>query len=197
MGIDNNYTLYFCQLLFVNHKLLFFHKFVIEKQIIMRLVKIIVYTLILFTNNLLFSQATVQHWMLNSQSVSNEAVGNLYVYQSVGQLTVTNTGSVQDFLQQGFQQSNWGTIISQNSNNYTTVIFPNPFTDFLSIRFSTIPSKNLTCEIYDLQGRLVFSQQVEGAGNLIQLDLRKLVQSQFLLRIKGENYVYSQMIIKK
>lgn len=163
----------------------------------MKLVKIIVYTLILFTNNFLFSQTTVQRWMINSQSISNEAVGNLYVYQSIGQLTVTNTGIAKDFIQQGFQQSNWVNIIAQNTKNDQAIVYPNPFVDYITISFSPNSAKNMLCEIYDLQGRIVFSQQVEITNNIIQLDLRKLPQSQLLLRIKGENYMYSQMIIKK
>lgn len=163
----------------------------------MRLLKIILYFSVFLNSSLLFSQVTVSHWMMGAQGSSQENKGNYYVYQSIGQITVTNTGTAKDFVQQGFQQSNWGSIIAQNTDTLNTNIYPNPFTDFVSVKFSSSPGKTVTCEVYDLQGRLVLAQKAEILNNSLRLDFRKLINSQFLLRIVGENYVYSQMIIKK
>lgn len=164
----------------------------------MKPLKIIFYLLFLFSFSLHYSQAKVHHWMMGAQGKSSTLSNGVTVYQSVGQQTVTNTGSAKDFVQQGFQQSYWKNIISKNnSKNIVTQLFPNPFVDFLTITFSSSPGKIITCEIYDLQGRLVFNEKIENTNNQIKLNLKKLINTQFLLRILGDKLVYSHMIIKK
>lgn len=163
----------------------------------MKIIKIIVYILIFCQSSTLFSQATVHHWMIGAQGANSELSNGYSVYQSVGQQTVTNTGTAKDFVQQGFQQSYWKSIIAQNTTEVSTNVYPNPFVDYISIKFSRSPGKVVECKIYDLQGRLVYSEKVENINNLIKLDLRKLINTQFLLRIIGDNFVHSKMIIKK
>lgn len=165
----------------------------------MRIVKIITYIFVFHTSQFLFSQATVHHWMIGAQGKSTELANGYNVYQSVGQQTVTNTGTAKDFVQQGFQQSYWKSIISQNTSPdvISTDVFPNPFSDFVSIKFSKSPGKLIECKIYDLQGRLVYTEKFENTNNFIKLDLRTLINTQFLLRITGDNFVHSKMIIKK
>lgn len=165
----------------------------------MKIIKIISYILFFHISQTLYSQATVHHWMIGSQGISTELANGYSVYQSVGQQTVTNTGTAKDFVQQGFQQSYWKSIISQNTSAaiISAQVYPNPFTDFISIKFSKSPGKVVECKIYDLGGRLVFSEKMENTNNLIKLDLRNLINTQFLLRILGDNFVHSVMIIKK
>lgn len=163
----------------------------------MKFLKIFIYILILHFTQFGFSQATIHHSMIGSQGVNAELANGYKVYQSIGQQTVTNTGTAKEFVQQGFQQSYWKSIIAQNKDISTTQIYPNPFKDFISIKFSKSPGKTVQCNIYDLQGRLIFSERLENTNNLIKLDLRKLINTQFLIRIIGDNLVYSKMIIKE
>jgi hypothetical protein len=163
----------------------------------MKLLKIFVYILALHFTQFLFSQAAIHHSMIGSQGANAELANGYAVYQSVGQQTVTNTGTAKDFVQQGFQQSYWKSIIAQNKDLSTTQIYPNPFKDIISIKFSKSPGKTVACNIYDLQGRLIFSERLENTNNLIKLDLRKLINTQYLIRIIGDNLVYSKMIIKE
>lgn len=81
----------------------------------MKFLKIFIYILILHFTQFGFSQATIHHSMIGSQGVNAELSNGYKVYQSIGQQTVTNTGTSKEFLQQGFQQSYWKSIISRNT----------------------------------------------------------------------------------
>lgn len=145
-----------------------------------------------------FSQATVHHWMLGANGNTTVLSNGYTINQSIGQQSVVNNGVVKEFVQQGFQQSYWSKIIKndQQKSMVTAQVYPNPFKDFITIKFSQSPGKILECKVYDLQGRVVYSKNIENVNNMITIDLRLLVQSQFLIRVIGDQIIYSAKIIK-
>ncbi len=79
---------------------------------------------------------------------------NEVLYYRVKQADFNNT----------FEYSN---IVSVCLNNqiamYNPILYPNPFSDKIVLRFDTAPSKETSIEIYDLYGTLLFTHKVEAS----------------------------------
>ena len=63
------------------------------------------------------------------------------------------------------------------------IIYPNPVSDFLNIKFEKSLTGKLKVEIINLQGKLIMSQNLEGKT----LDVSQLNLGIYLLKIKDEN----------
>jgi hypothetical protein len=71
--------------------------------------------------------------MISSQGATLKNRSGLVVTQTVGQASITGTFSNSLInISQGFQQSNWDSIIFQNNTPQTNInIYPNPFKDVI------------------------------------------------------------------
>ena len=94
------------------------------------------------------------------------------VRYTVGQQSVTGTSSNGYVVQQGFQQSNWGKILEQNTISITTMVYPNPFVNEINFSFSISPGEKISAFVFDVLGRLVYSEDVKNENNSIKIALR-------------------------
>jgi hypothetical protein len=152
----------------------------------------------LFSFSTIYSQE-LHHQMLSSQGTSKELSNGIYVSQTIGQQSVignyTNDGKTYG---QGYQQSVWSKYISTNSNNtITTVTYPNPFVSTINFQFSQAINEPISFSVFDIRGRLIFSQEKQASGNILTIDLPNLASSNYLVRLSSPNYTYYTQILKQ
>ena len=152
----------------------------------------------LFSFSTLYSQE-LHHQMLSAQGSSKELSNGIYVSQTIGQQSVignyTKDGKTYG---QGYQQSVWSKYISTNTNNtITTVTYPNPFVSTINFQFSQAIKEPISVSVFDIRGRLIFSQEKQASGNILTLDMPQLASSNYLVRLSTPNYTYYTQILKQ
>ena len=145
-----------------------------------------------------FSQ-DLHHQMLSSQGTSKTLPNGIFVSQTIGQQSVignyTKDGKTYC---QGYQQSVWSKYIRTTSNNaITTVTYPNPFVSTINFQFSQAIKEPIFVSVFDIHGRLIFSQEKQASGNILIIDLPNLASSNYLVRLSSPNYTYYTQILKQ
>ncbi len=64
-------------------------------------------------------------------------------------------------------------------------VFPNPVADDLSIRWEVAINRGITVELFDMNGRLLQSRNIDGATKAATLNTSALPAGVYLLRIDG------------
>lgn len=152
--------------------------------------------MLLSVGNVVYGQQ-LHHEMLSSQGGSSVTSSGYLVRYTVGQQSVTGTSTTGYVVQQGFQQSNWGRILSQNTISVVTTVYPNPFVDLVKFSFSSSPGSTIDVLVFDILGRLVHSESVQNDSNLISLDLKNLSSAEYLVKLSSGSYIHSAKIIKQ
>ena len=145
----------------------------------------------------ILSAQQLHHEMTSAQGGTVTTANGQLVRYTVGQQSVTGTSSNGYVVQQGFQQSNWGKILEQNTISIATIVFPNPFVNEVNFSFSTSPGDKISAYVFDVLGRLVYSEDVKNENNSIKLSLLHLSTSEYLVKLSSDNFVHSAKIIKK
>ncbi|WMW78344.1 T9SS type A sorting domain-containing protein [Flavobacterium sp. 20NA77.7] len=158
--------------------------------------RIFIIVMLLSVGNVVYGQQ-LHHEMLSSQGGSSVTSSGYLVRYTVGQQSVTGTSTTGYVVQQGFQQSNWGRILSQNTISVVTTVYPNPFVDLVKFSFSSSPGSTIDVLVFDILGRLVHSESVQNDSNLISLDLKKLSSAEYLVKLSSGSYIHSAKIIKQ
>lgn len=146
--------------------------------------------------NLSFAQ-NLHHQMISCQggNSSNTSIGN--VSFTVGQQSVIGTITDGFTVQQGFQQSNWGKIMQQNTISLNTTVYPNPFIDLVNFSFSKSPGEEINVIVFDILGRLVYSDILNNKDNLISVNLNKLSSAEYIIKLTSNSYIFSTKILKQ
>jgi hypothetical protein len=152
--------------------------------------------LIIFGCEILSAQQ-LHHEMTSAQGGTVTTANGQLVRYTVGQQSVTGTSSNGYVVQQGFQQSNWGKILEQNTISIATIVFPNPFVNEVNFSFSTSPGDKISAYVFDVLGRLVYSEDVKNENNSIKLNLLHLSTAEYLVKLSSDKFVHSAKIIKK
>jgi hypothetical protein len=157
------------------------------------------FVMLFITSGALFAQATVRSTVgVNGNSTTTNFSGKQYiVQQSVGQASVIGNHTIQDFtVLQGFIQPPI-TIegATDEDNSLQAVIYPNPFSNFIRVRFSEETDAPLSVTLYDIAGRVVFSKEMASARE-IQLDLNFLSSASYLIYISQANKQFTATLIK-
>lgn len=139
---------------------------------------------------------SLHHDMLSSQGGTVTASNGVVVRYSVGQQTVAGSSTAGVQVQQGFQQNNWNVILSKNVVHITTTVYPNPFVNEVNFAFSEIVEKELDVLVYDILGRIVYSNQVVVKDKILTLDLRQIASAEYLIKLSKGEFVYYSKIIK-
>ena len=152
--------------------------------------------LIIFGCEILSAQQ-LHHEMTSAQGGTVTTANGQLVRYTVGQQSVTGTSSNGYVVQQGFQQSNWGKILEQNTISIATIVFPNPFVNEVNFSFSTSPGDKISAYVFDVLGRLVYCEDVKNENNSIKLNLLHLSTAEYLVKLSSDKFVHSAKIIKK
>lgn len=67
-------------------------------------------------------------------------------------------------------------------------VYPNPASDKVSVKFNFNESKTSTLEVFDLSGRMVYSESIatEVGENIVELDLSSLSSGTYFLKLENE-----------
>jgi hypothetical protein len=121
------------------------------------------------------------------------------VSYTIGQtFYITNTGtngSVAEGVQQPFEISVVIGIEEANGINLSVSAYPNPTTDLLQLKVESEKLKDLSFQLYDMQGKLLHSEKI--VSNQTGIEMRNLVPATYFLKvIQGNKEVKEFKIIK-
>lgn len=158
----------------------------------MKIKKLLVTTLLLG-----LTQVNAQEAVVISGGNATGTNGN--VSYSVGQIVYTTnsgaTGSVAQGVQQPFEiQTLLG---AENFNiNLQLAVYPNPTTNWLQLEVKNTDFTNLSYQLFDLNGRMIYNQKITAETSTISME--QLPAAFFLLKVVNNNKeVKTFKIIKK
>ena len=157
--------------------------------------RILVSIIICLTTSQFFGQ-TLHHQMISAQGGKSGSESGILVNFTVGQQSVVGTRTGNITVQQGFQQSNWNKIIAQNNVSVSTSTFPNPFLDRINFTFTGSVGDTISLHIYDVSGRLVFTDNLQVVEQTTSIDLKHLPSANYFIQLSNLNYLYYTKIIK-
>jgi hypothetical protein len=108
---------------------------------------------------------------------------NFFVQQSIGQSSVIGINKNNNVtLRQGFIQPLSHFVISKSPDILKAVVYQNQFSEEIIMTFNEEISENLYVSVYDLYGRIVFSQRYEPAQE-IRMKSRLASPVLYILRV--------------
>jgi len=131
---------------------------------------------------------------LHAQEVITTTGGNASgsggsVSYTIGQIVYSSNtgsnGSVSQGVQQPFEISVISGLDEGEGINLTCSAYPNPTTDFLTLKVGVIKTENLAYQLYDIGGKFLVSNKVE--GNETTICMSNLVQSVYFLKLTNNN----------
>lgn len=87
--------------------------------------------------------------------------------------------------------------VDENSSLVNFTFFPNPSDGFITVKFTQFNVNDISFNIYDMEGRLVFSENIIGfTGNYTNnIDLSSFQSGIYLLEIQSENNIITNKLI--
>ncbi|MDO5968804.1 T9SS type A sorting domain-containing protein [Flavivirga aquimarina] len=121
-----------------------------------------------------------------------------YIIESIGQASIINTFNANNHsLRQGYIQPVSASIVVNGFNtDFKAVIFPNPYSSEVQIKFKEPVIDILQVTIRDVLGRIILSQQYDPL-QLITLNLSHLTIGSYLVHIRMRSKVLKSKIIKR
>lgn len=121
------------------------------------------------------------------------------VSYSVGQVVYTThtgtSGSVAEGVQQPYEISVVTGLEEAQSINLSVTAYPNPTTDYLTLRIDEFEISNLSFQLYDMNGKLLQNEKI--SGNQTSIVMSNLVPSSYFVKvIQGNKEVKTFKIIK-
>ncbi len=121
------------------------------------------------------------------------------VSHSVGQVVyqthTTTNGSVAEGVQQPYEISIVTGMEETKGINLSVLAYPNPTTDFLQLKVESGKWKNLSFQLYDMNGKLFKSEKI--TGNQTSIVMSNLVPATYFLKVvQGNKQVKTFKIIK-
>ncbi len=127
----------------------------------------------------------------------------LLIQQSVGQSSVTGLSQIENYsLRQGFIQPSKRLNIKNNnsqninSNTLEAIVFPNPFSDNITISFAEEITDYLDLALYDLNNIKRYSNKYS-ATQEINLNMGFLIPGFYIIKIYTSNKYFISKLIKK
>jgi hypothetical protein len=117
-----------------------------------------------------------------------------FVSQSIGQASVIGTSSM---IRQGFQHPPALFVIQESvtQNEYLASIYPNPFSQSISVAFAREVTNDITISIHDLSGKVVHYHNYRPA-QLIELSLQDFSSGSYMIHVMVGLSRFSTSIIK-
>ncbi|MBN2164781.1 MAG: T9SS type A sorting domain-containing protein [Marinilabiliaceae bacterium] len=118
---------------------------------------------------------------------------------SVGQVVYTTnigkSGSIAQGVQQPYEISVVTGIKEAKGINLTVTAYPNPTTDYLTLRIDEFEISNVSYQLYDMNGKLLQNEKITGSQTSIVMS--NLVPATYFVKvIQGNKEVKTFKIIK-
>ena len=135
---------------------------------------------------------------INATGSNASGAGGSVTY-SVGQVVYTTStgtnGSIVHGVQQPFEISVVSGFEEVKGINLSISAYPNPTTDYLTLRINEFDPSNLSCQLYDMQGKLLQSEKI--TGNQTRIVMSDFVPAIYFVKVmKGDKEVKTFKIIK-
>jgi hypothetical protein len=90
------------------------------------------------------------------------------------------------------------TAIADNKLNTMISLYPNPVVDELNIELNTEKSDNITMDIYNYSGQIVYSEKskLSSGSNSIKLDASQFSAGMYIVKISGSNVYETMRFVK-
>jgi len=154
------------------------------------------YLLLFFCTN--FYGQILHHQMISSQGKSAILSNGLLVKQTIGQQTISGNSKGEYMIVQGFQQNHWAKIVAESplKNDLTVTTYPNPFVSQVNFQFSKVSKDEMTVTVFDVSGRLIIQQAKNLEGGILTIDLARLPNAVYLVRLNNNEINYYTKITK-
>ena len=141
----------------------------------------------------------LHHQMLSSLGTVKVLTDGTYISQTIGQQSVIGNYNKNGVTySQGFQQNVWSKyIISTENNPIKAVVYPNPFISTINFQFLQSIKETISVALFDVRGRLIYSEDKKATDNTLILELTNLASSNYLVRLSTTNYTYYTKILKQ
>jgi len=134
-----------------------------------------------------------------SSVTSHQNNKTFIVQQSVGQASVIGTFETTQYaIRQGFIQPDvLSKIINKNiSLDLEASFYPNPFVESVTLAFTEKIEGKVEVAVFDMLGRLVFSNNYTAEQNL-KVQFHNLSVAEYILKVTANNKQFVKNIIKK
>jgi hypothetical protein len=130
---------------------------------------------------------------LKAQETTNASGGNASgsggsASYSVGQVVYTNNTGAGGSVSQGVQQPYEISIVSgieEQGITLSCTAYPNPTTDYLTLKIDGDVQTHYSASLFDLNGKLVSKQQID--GNQTTIHMEKYVAGSYILKVIQHN----------
>lgn len=140
----------------------------------------------------------LHHQMLSGQGDCKLLPSGVTVWQTIGQQSISGNYKKNNLVVgQGYQQSTY-TRVNLRNMPYTisTTTYPNPVSDYVSFKFSSVIDGFIKVIIFDLLGKVVFYQEKKAYQNVLTIDNIYLSEGTYLVQLTAPKYNYSTKILK-
>jgi hypothetical protein len=131
-------------------------------------------------------KAQTSHQVLSASGGDATGSGGSVAY-SIGQIVYTTstgtTGSVAQGVEQAYEI--YSVSIKETSLNISLSIFPNPTSDFLTLKVEDYNNEALSYNLIDEQGKLILSEQITNQNT--QLAMSTLARGSYFINIVQTN----------
>jgi hypothetical protein len=137
---------------------------------------------------------------VSGSSETVEANNQHYVVQqSIGQASAIGTFSTENYtVRQGFIQPDVMAKIRDAAIplNLNAIVYPNPFVEGVTLSFSEQITNKVEVAVFDVLGRLVFSNTYAAEQHL-KVQFENLSVADYILKVTANNKQFIKKIIKK
>ena len=153
------------------------------------------YVILLLGLGLKTVNAQVTVTSLGGNAASSSGTASYSVGQLVFNTTSGSTGSVSQGVQQPYEISVVLGLEETIGINLNLNAYPNPTTDFITLKVNNGVSTELSYQIFDINGRILANKEV--SGNETNIDLGKFTAATYFLRVfQNKKQVKTFKIIK-
>lgn len=136
--------------------------------------------------------------MLSSQGGTTQTSGGVTVRQTIGQQSVTGNHKNSNFIVgQGFQQSNKMKSSSPSIIIIKVIAYPNPFVETVNFKFSSSVEGPIKITIYDIVGRLVFTDEKLSINSIVSFDNLFFAEGEYFAKLTANNFTFSTNLLKR
>lgn len=140
----------------------------------------------------------LHHQMLSSQGGTARTSGGVTVRQTIGQQSVAGNYKNSNFIVgQGFQQSNKMKSSSPSITVIKVFAYPNPLIEKVNFKFSSSVEGPIKITIYDIVGRLVFTDEKLPINNIVSFDNLFFAEGEYFAKLTANNFTFSTNLLKR
>lgn len=139
----------------------------------------------------------LHHQMFSSQGETARTSNGVVIRQTISQLSAIGNHRNSNFIVgQGFQQSNKMKSTSSSGILIKAIAYPNPFIEKVNFKFSSNVEGPIKITIYDVLGRLVFTDEKLPINNILTIDNLFFAEGEYFAKLKANNFTYSTNLLK-